>query len=182
MKVRDEIIISDPRTKIIERVIKGHSLCKALAQVMANTLFRYPTTLTFYDMIGNGLVTVASDLTMAATQNGLSGIVIGSGDTTPEAISNLDLDVMIVNGVAAGQISYGPNVWVDAYLSGATWVAEVQKTFTNLSGADITVKELGLTLGRPATIVDQILLARVLSTFVIANTLAKTVTWRIIVT
>ncbi len=73
------------------------------------------------------------------------GIVVGSG-VTAETFEDYFLDTQIVNGVAAGQLSY---VEADAPVkeyTPATKVYQVKhiRYFNNNSGASIDVKEIGL--------------------------------------
>jgi len=71
------------------------------------------------------------------------GILVGTGTKVPEP-QDYNLEAIIPHGTATGQLSYG------ATSVGAVAVAEyesafrVERTYTNYSGADITVSEVGL--------------------------------------
>jgi hypothetical protein len=70
------------------------------------------------------------------------GILIGSSDT-PVAIGQYNLVSKIAHGTGSGQMSYGTST-VEALTKDTTWQFRVVRTFTNNSGATITVREIGL--------------------------------------
>jgi len=79
----------------------------------------------------------------AAEGDDTHGVVVGSGDT-PVSIDDYNLASKIPNGTGAGQLSYGP-VTMDAPMkTDSGYLFRVVRTFTNNSGGDITVKEVGL--------------------------------------
>jgi len=71
------------------------------------------------------------------------GIFVGTGTKVPEP-QDYNLEAKIPHGTATGQLSYGATsvgtVAVDAYES----AFRVERVYTNYSGADITVSEVGL--------------------------------------
>jgi len=72
------------------------------------------------------------------------GIVVGKG-TTPNSLNTYKLASPISHGTGAGQLSYGAmNVEEVTNPSGNTLSFRLIRTFTNQSGADITVYEIGL--------------------------------------
>jgi len=72
------------------------------------------------------------------------GIVVGSG-TTPNSLSTYALAQLIAHGTGAGQLSYGAmNVEEVTNPSENLLLFRLIRTFTNQSGADITVYEIGL--------------------------------------
>jgi len=73
------------------------------------------------------------------------GIQIGTGTTTP-AITDTRLSSLITNGTGAGQMQYGGVNVTGAVTntSNNTGYITVTRTFTNNSGASITVSEIGL--------------------------------------
>ena len=71
------------------------------------------------------------------------GIQVGTG-TNPVTIDDYKLQSQIAHGTGAGQLQYGATS-VDAYaVSSGKAFFNVQRLFTNNSGGDITVKEIGL--------------------------------------
>jgi hypothetical protein len=80
----------------------------------------------------------------AAADSGVDayGILVGTG-STPVAIGQYNLVAKITHGTGAGQLSYGATT-VEAMVKDTTWYFRVVRTFTNNSGADITVYEIGL--------------------------------------
>jgi hypothetical protein len=71
-----------------------------------------------------------------------AGIVLGTNDT-PVSIGQYNLQSPISHGTGAGQLSYGATN-VESLVKDTTWYFRVIRTFTNNSGASITVKEMGL--------------------------------------
>jgi len=73
------------------------------------------------------------------------GIQIGTGTTTP-TITDTRLSLLIENGTGAGQMQYGGVNITGAVTntSNNTGYITVTRTFTNNSGASITVSEVGL--------------------------------------
>jgi len=73
------------------------------------------------------------------------GIQIGTGTTTPSIVDSR-LSALITNGTGAGQMQYGGDNITGAVTntSNNTGYITVTRTFTNNSGASITVSEVGL--------------------------------------
>jgi len=67
------------------------------------------------------------------------GILVGSSDATFE-VTQYNLASKIPNGTGSGQLSYGETSIVGAGDDYQTW----QRAFDNMSGSDITVKEIGM--------------------------------------
>jgi len=71
------------------------------------------------------------------------GIVVGSGTTSPGA-TDYNLESKITHGVSSGQLQYGA-VELEAFgLTDNTTYLQFKRVFTNGSGADVTVNEIGL--------------------------------------
>jgi hypothetical protein len=70
------------------------------------------------------------------------GIVVGTSDT-PVSLGQYALQSPIAHGTGSGQLSYGATT-VEALTKNTAWFFRVIRTFTNNSGASITVKEIGL--------------------------------------
>jgi hypothetical protein len=71
------------------------------------------------------------------------GIRVGTGTATP-APTDYALAVPIAHGAGAGQLSHGTTTVEDVSISGSTAIFRIVRTFTNNSGASITVYEVGL--------------------------------------
>jgi hypothetical protein len=178
----DEIIISDEAGHV-EKTIRGHSLCKGmLFHLYMNSFGSGGITGQVYDMISNALETMASsfnfiNLTDASPPR--TNIVVGTGNSTPESVDNQDMDAMIAHGSGSGQLIYAAPVTTLPIKVGSDWQIDWTRMITNNSGADITVNEIGITCANSNLGTIQYLLSRVLSTFVIANTASKVITYRI---
>ena len=111
----------------------------------------------------------------AILSNDLYGILVGTGT---DAVTVLDytLQTKIATGTGAGQLSYGAcTVSSDVIEDGSDVYFLVQRTFTNNSGGDITITEVGIA----STIAYYFLLDRTLSTKTITNGSNATLTYKI---
>ena len=73
------------------------------------------------------------------------GIVVGTNDgSTPEANGNNKLDSQCMEGEGAGQMKHGGMIIGTAGIVGVNVDIEMKRAFTNLSGATITVEEVGV--------------------------------------
>jgi hypothetical protein len=106
------------------------------------------------------------------------GILVGTG-TDAVTINDYRLQTPISHGTGPGQLQYGAvSVGTVAVIPPSAEFT-IARTFTNLSGADITVNEVGLAWKHD---VPAFLLDRSLLTFVIPNGESRTVTYKIKVT
>jgi hypothetical protein len=71
------------------------------------------------------------------------GLVVGSG-TNSNTVGTYTLQTLISHGSGAGQLSYGSHTFEDLITDGSTVYFRIIRTFTNNSGASITVNEIGL--------------------------------------
>jgi len=72
------------------------------------------------------------------------GIAVGS-DSTPVSIDDYYLKSIITHGTGSGQLEYGGTT-LESLTRGDTYYFRVIRTFTNNSGADVVVREVGLIL------------------------------------
>jgi hypothetical protein len=71
-----------------------------------------------------------------------AGIVVGSSDT-PVSLSQYSLGALIPHGTGSGQLTYGATN-VETLSKNTTWLFRIVRTFSNSSGASVTVREIGL--------------------------------------
>jgi len=71
-----------------------------------------------------------------------AGIVVGSSDT-PVSLGQYSLGALIGHGNGSGQLIYGATV-VESLTKNSIWYFRIIRTFTNNSGATVTVREIGL--------------------------------------
>ena len=108
------------------------------------------TTVSMTNTAGNGVsVDGASGGTMAvnaASGNTAYGIVIGSGATAGSTPSPTlyNLVAEIPQGTSSGQIEYGAVSVSSVSQSGQTTSFTISRSFTNVSGATLTVTEIGI--------------------------------------
>jgi hypothetical protein len=73
-----------------------------------------------------------------------AGILVGTSDS-PVSLAQYNLLGLITHGTGSGQLSYGATVVEDLTID-TTYYFRIIRTFTNNSGASITVREIGLFL------------------------------------
>lgn len=141
------------------------------------------TTLTISDTGGTPrsvIYTTSTFALNAAAASSAQGLVLGIG-TNAVTLADVALQTQIAHGNGSGQLSYGTTTFTAPTTVGSTRSFEVQRTFINNSGADITVKEVGLyakaTAGATYYCID-----RTLKTFTITNGATVTVKYTISVT
>ena len=71
------------------------------------------------------------------------GLLVGSGDAEV-TVDDVDLDEPISHGTGAGQLVYNATSEEDVETSGLESSVRYTRTFTNNSGAMVTVKEIGI--------------------------------------
>jgi len=76
---------------------------------------------------------------LAPSEEDNYGILVGSSDAAFD-VSQYNLQSKIPNGTGTGQLQYGETSEVGEGSDYKTW----QRAFDNLSGADVTVKEIGI--------------------------------------
>jgi hypothetical protein len=106
------------------------------------------------------------------------GILIGASDT-PVSIGQYNLGSKIAHGTGSGQMSYGTTT-VEAITKNGTWFFRIVRTFTNNSGATITVREIGLFI-QISNPTKQVMLARDVPTSPINVPAGSTLTLRYII-
>lgn len=118
-----------------------------------------------------------SALGSAGNQN--AGIVVGTGSTAV-AIGDYQLDTAIAHGTGAGQLSHGTTtVTVTPTTDGGKRYFRISRAFTNSSGGDITINEIGLVVNYSSYIY---LLEHSLSTYTITNGNVGTVEYEFSIT
>jgi len=108
------------------------------------------------------------------------GIRVGTSSQAV-AISDYHLIAAIAQGVGAGQLQHGAMSYVAPSTVGSTRRFTCSRTFTNGSGADITVNEVGI-YACGGTTPYYFCIERSLLTFTVPNGASRTVTYTISVT
>jgi len=102
------------------------------------------------------------------------GIVVGTGTKAP-ALDDYNLDAKITHGTGTGQLYY----FATSITLGNGYV-ETTRSFQNLSGADITINEVGLVCVSIADgLTSMFLITRSLFTITVANGATITLYYRI---
>lgn len=107
---------------------------------------------TFCDSLGRAgrntsntqITTTPTFQTNAAVGGVTSGIILGSGSTTPTP-ADFVIETLISNGSGAGQLNYQQQTGVQGVqVSGANTSFVFQRLFVNNSAGNVSVRELGL--------------------------------------
>jgi hypothetical protein len=147
-----EIEVRDKNGKLLEcKRIKSHSWLRAFigwlrmcGSVSATTITDITNTARTIPFTGNSTASVFVMGYNAGVGVDAQGIVVGSGDT-PNSINTYALASKIAHGSGSGQLAYGATVFEDvSNPSGGDLQFRVTRTFTNNSGASVTVKEIGI--------------------------------------
>jgi hypothetical protein len=96
----------------------------------------------YHSLFGTIRVYAIKDYPADGNQN--LGVVVGTDDTAPTP-TDYKLVTQIAHGTGAGQLQYGGNSVVVNTTATKSQMS-ITRTFTNGSGASITVKEVGLYL------------------------------------
>ena len=183
-----EVEVYDKDGKLIDKK-KGKGNCVLYNWIRIFAVLRNPSDYNdkfqFVDTHGSSftpdqIVASGSSMLAPAGQDGY-GLVVGSGDT-PVSLNDYDLDSKIPHGTGSGQLSYGDSSKYDE-TSGNTTSHGVQRSFDNNSGADITIREIGLiaTINIGGQNINVLLLRDVISDTTVPNggrvTVKYWITW-----
>lgn len=158
IKLMLEIKVIDKNGNII-KIHKQHShsfvenFLLLQANIWSNSYGNYSYNYNFIDISGtstnlnnntSGITSFSQFEAMNAPQNNNSyGIVVGTG-TTPPTPSDYKLESQITNGTGEDQLGYGSMSFSTITLSGNTSSISISRTFSNNSGATITITEVGI--------------------------------------
>lgn len=107
------------------------------------------------------------------------GIQVGTGSGAV-SVSNYSLGTRILHGNTSGKLYYGAAYITNPTTSGSTRSFTQRRSFTNNSGADITVTEIGM--GFLSGSGNYTLIDRTLNTFTIPNGTSKTIEYTFSIT
>lgn len=117
-----------------------------------------------------------------ASGDDTTGIQVGSG-TAKTTISDTSLGNVILNGTSSGQLEYGSTSVFTPTINSSTNQAtmQVSRSFTNNSGANVTVSEVGLVLTTPNSTPFLVLHDLLPSPITVGNGQVLTVTYQFVV-
>jgi len=110
-----------------------------------------------------------------------NGITLGSGAPTPVAIASFALDTPIIHGNGAGNLVYGNQTYTTPTTEGSSRVFILSRAFSNGSGLDVTVTNVGV-FCYVAAMGNWVMIDKTNITFVVPNGGNKTVTYTLTVT
>ena len=157
MRIYVELEVRDEKGKIIEiKRFRSHSYLKQFIAMLRGIMFHtYGSSnsgnTTMVDTSGTSrsypystgsLYHAGMPLNCGAGSSEY-GLVVGSG-TAYNTVNTYALQSLIPHGTGSGQLSYGSHTFDSLLVSDNTVYFRIMRTFTNNSGASITVNEIGL--------------------------------------
>lgn len=114
----------------------------------------------------------------AGSTDDLFGVQVGTG-TGAVTINDYALGTKVLHGTTSGKLAYGAVSLGAVSIVSSTAQFTISRTFTNSSGADIDVKEVGLVckFSTTAPLTFYVLIERTLLSFTVANGTSGTVTY-----
>ncbi|MBA7472754.1 hypothetical protein ES707_08086 [subsurface metagenome] len=160
----------------LKNVVEAQSFVRQLIDLLARHVMQAEKMAKDIDGVNRNYGPWASTLSCKGTAGQtFLGVVIGDGDGAV-TISQYALQNQLTTNIAHGTVSFaGPTI------SGASCYIDVIRTFTNNTGAGITIKEVGLYVNAYGPPVFS-MIDRSLYELAIGNTEAKTLAYRITVT
>lgn len=162
---------------ISETEKEANSLVKAFIQALLLGMLNQTISLTIKDTGGTNRTTSNAVMNVkdAGVGNVNYGILVGTGTNTV-AIDDYTLQTKIAHGSSAGQLNYSAMSLDNTITTaGSTIYFNLSRTFTNNSGSDITIQEVGLVYSAGY----YYLIDRTLSSKTITNGNSSTCTYRI---
>ena len=155
IKLMYEIEVRNEEGKLIKRISgMSKSLLKNFMKVLRGTLYGGLTseieTILDRDNVSHAFPNLYSNAAPHMSINATStiddyGIIVGTGDT-PVDVDDVDLESPISHGTGSGQLLYGSTTIEEVQTSDSTSSFRVTRSFSNSSGASITVKEIGMAI------------------------------------
>jgi hypothetical protein len=186
-----QVEIKDKTGKTVKRTRK--KLCKSYTRQMIDLLLcvgtseNVPVTRTdsnsdVIDFIQSGTLGFLGRM-IAESGNDLFGIQVGIGTDEPY-IDCYQLTTQIAHGDGSGELSYGTTSISEVALVGNMAKITIARPFTNNSGSNIDVTEVGLVIAceDSAPTLIYLLIERSLLSFTVANGTSGTVTYTLSVT
>ena len=155
VKVSYEIVVEDKNGKKLKSVkSEARSLLRNFLEWIASGLFSQARGLTDTSGVSQIISAYVEPSTGVSVElvnmdceadagNDDYGIVVGVG-SDPVSPSDYALSSKIAHGTASGQLQYGECSFEVLETVGQTVSVKVKRAFTNGSGADITIYEIGL--------------------------------------
>jgi hypothetical protein len=136
--------LRDPKGRIVKR---GKQPVKSFVKVWIQWLYiQFASgSLTINDTSGTSRTMDYNTRLRIDAGSGVSayGIVVGNSDT-PVTRDDYKLGSQIAHGNATGQLTYGAMSWDAPVTYGTGYLLRGVRVFTNNSGGDVTVKEIGV--------------------------------------
>jgi hypothetical protein len=155
--------LRDPKGRIVKR---GRQPIKSWVKQWLQVLYVEfaEISISILDTSGTSR-SVTSSFFRADAGAGVSshGIVVGSSDT-PVTRDDYKLGSQIAHGNGTGQLMYGAMSWDTPTAYGTGYLIRAIRVFTNNSGGDVTVKEIGVIISYSSSLYYFLIIRDVLST------------------
>lgn len=157
MKAYYQIIVSDKNGKVIKkyREKRSRSFLLQWLQILNSYLRRVNGTPRYaistvrmtsgstVNFDASDSVSLSAPALNAGESDDTYGLVVGS-DSTPVENANFKLAVQILHGAVANKLVYNAHSWIDTQVVGDNVDFRILRSFTNLSGGTITIREIGI--------------------------------------
>jgi len=146
IKVYHQLTVRDANGKIVKRTRKrlSRSFVLQFLQIIEVCTLESAVSIKDTGNVSRSVSMHANNLNAAgAAGEGDNGIVVGTG-TGAESNTDIALGTIIAHGAGSGQLNYGIQSKTAAAVVGANVDYIMTRTFTNASGASITVQEVGI--------------------------------------
>ena len=186
LKVSIQAEIRDGKGKLLKRTRK--KVCKSYVRQMTDLLYllslsadagfkdtsNASKTASLHDCGADGYMGKVE----AIATNDLFGIQVGTGVNAP-AIADYHLQTKIAHGNSATQLAYGAVTLGTVAIVGSIAKYTIARPFTNNSGSDIDVKEVGLVVAFEDNVpaLFYVMVEHTLLSFTVANGTTGTVTY-----
>lgn len=178
MKLYVQVEIKDKNGNAVKRFRK--QLCRSYVRQLIDLLranMNAANTITMKNTTGNSNPdSFPNSMTAnSSAGNAAYGVQVGTNTNAP-TISDYAIGTLIPNGSASGDLNYGATSIGGVVIVGSTAQFTIARTFTNNSGADITVQEIALVIWLGVYSVWY-LIEHSLNSFTIPNGQSGTVTY-----
>lgn len=149
-----EVIVTDKHGKVIDREAgESRSWLVAYNKMMMGCFGFDAQTIVDIDGIGRTqTISYQAFGAMGAAGSITNGVMVGTGNT-PVDIEDYALEAQIAHGLGAGQLSHLAQTTSSPTVTASESSFTLTRQFLNLSGATITVKEIGI-YGHIVTVPD----------------------------
>ena len=146
LNITYKLVVKDKGGKVVQELqTPGHSFVRQFLEVLYAQMTNQTIT-TVTDITGSDNSATGADVDHLPCHPAVGnnrGVTVGTGSTAVD-ISDNALAALIADGTASGQLTHGAQVITAANVTSQTAQFSIMRPFTNGSGGDIVVAEVGL--------------------------------------